>query len=262
MTDTVKPKKPPFAALLKTLRARVKPEAPVIDDTLPACPCCKAGAVMGQPYATWCSLTHDCDCAVERPLQYMAGLRVAWARRNAEPLFFSTLPLRYHAYTKANLNRTSHNAKGFDLITPGLTGNVYLYGPAGTGKTHVAVAAAHLLTQHGQTARFWAAVELVAALRDAQGGRGERPELNHWDVLIIDDIDKIRPTPFVYEAVYALVESRWANNKVTIFTSQFNPDETARMITPEGSERSADPIASRMNSGARVMIKGDDQRSI
>lgn len=246
----------PFSSLLHGL----KPAPTAVDTSLPACPCCKAPALAGYAYAAWNDVAHNCDCVIEREQGYLHGLRRLWQQRNAYPHYVATLPERYQGYTLDNLRQTPANAAALQAARAGLTGNLYLYGPAGTGKSHLAAAAAAHLAEQGKTARFWGMASLFAALRSSFSGETQRPELLHWDVLVLDDIDKLKPTSYVYETVYALLEERWARQKVTIFTAQLNPDRAARVLTPEGNELAADPLASRMASGIVAKIEGEDGR--
>ncbi len=246
---------------LATAIADVKPRPVETDATLPGCPTCSAPAIAGYALRTWNDLAHDCNCVVECEQAYLSGLRRIWQRQHALPHYLGTLPERYRAYTLGVLTETEHNRAVLRTARAGLAGNLYLYGPAGTGKTHLAVAAARQLAAAGRTMRFWGMASLFKALRDSFAHDGApRPELHHWDVLVLDDIDKLKPTQYVYETFYELIEARWANGKVTVFTAQQDPDAAARALTPEGNERAADPLASRMSSGILARIEGDDVR--
>lgn len=229
---------------------------------LPLCPLCDAPPIPGYKYERWDDIEHECDCVRnERALEYGRALPILWRSRNALPHYLATLPARYHDYTAANITPTPENKPVMAALKAGLTGNLYLYGEAGTGKTHLAAAGARRLAERGRSARFWGMAALIQELRAAASGDQARPELSHWDVLILDDIDKIRPTPFVYEVLYALIEERWANRKITVFTAQHDPNEAAVILTPEGNERAADPLASRMGSGQVFKVTGRDWRA-
>lgn len=250
----------PVLEALASLPQRKAPP-PALDPDLPACPTCSASAIVGKGYARWDAIAHYCDCDLERPTAYMTGLRVLWQRRNAYPHYLATLPTRYHGYTPATITPNEQNAPVMAALKAGLSGNLFLYGPAGTGKTHLAVAGARRLAEKGKTARFWGVAALFAELRAGFKAGGERPELAHWDVLVLDDIDKIKPTPYVYETFYELIESRWANEKITIFTAQHDPDGAALVLTPDSNELAADPLASRMASGHVFKVDGADGRA-
>lgn len=240
-----------------------RPQAapPPLNPEQPPCPLCGASAIAGYAHASWSDLAHLCECDCERPAAYLSGLRGLWQSKNALPHYLATLPTRYHGYTAATIRRTDENAPVMDALKAGLTGNLYLFGPAGVGKTHLAVAGARRLAERGKTTRFWGMAALFAELRAASKGDMPRPELGHWDVLVLDDIDKIRPTAFVYETLYAVIEDRWANEKVTIFTAQHDPNGAAVVLTPDGSELAADPLASRMASGRVFRVTGEDGRA-
>lgn len=229
---------------------------------LPACPLCEAPAVEFHKYIRWDDLSHDCNCIVEQPDAYLAALVALWRQRGVLPNYLGTLPARYRDYTSATITPTPENQAVIAALKDGLTRNLYLHGPAGTGKTHLSVAGARRLAEKGKTARFWGMAALIQALRDSVAEGASRPELHHWDVLVLDDIDKIRPTPFVYETLYALIEDRWANNKITIFTAQHDPDAAAVILTPDGNELAADPLASRMASGHVFKVAGQDRRAM
>ncbi|MBB5363965.1 hypothetical protein HNQ08_003072 [Deinococcus humi] len=66
---------------------------------------------------------------------------------------------------------------------------------------------------------------------------------------MLDDIDKLKPTPYVYEMFYVLIEDRWARGKVTVFTAQLDVSGAARVLTPESNLLAADPLASRLAGG-------------
>lgn len=136
--------------------------------------------------------------------------------------------------------------------------NLFLWGGPGRGKTHQAVAAMKraVLTQ-SLRARFFVVAELFATLRD-RAGRHEDAEyldgIGRWPILVLDDMGVERPTDFVLESLYLLID-RWHRNRKTglIITSNKNLDEL--------SQRLDDRLCSRIADMCDVVeITGNDRR--
>ena len=84
------------------------------------------------------------------------------------------------------------------------------------------------------------------------------PDLYEPDVLILDDLGKVKPTDFVYQEFYRLVEGRWADELTTIFTANHRASDVSRNMSPDAEGAAA--ILSRMASGVVVEVKGPDER--
>lgn len=180
-------------------------------------------------------------------------------RERATNRYAQTLPSRYRNYTLQTLRQHQGNQQAITAATNHQPGqNLYIWGPAGNGKTHLAVATGLHLAQTGHTVTFWGVVELFNTLRNSFSSGADRPNLNRPDILILDDLGKIKPTEFVYETFYGALEHRWANEKTTIFTANHRPSETARYMSTD--PESAAAILSRMASGTVVEIRGKDER--
>lgn len=178
--------------------------------------------------------------------------------RNAKR-YVDALPSRYRAYTLDTLRQNPGNQAAINAATNLQLGqNLYIWGPAGNGKTHLAVATGRRLASAGHRVKFWGVVELFNTLRSSFGTGGERPNLERPEVLILDDLGKIKPTEFVYEVFYGALEHRWANEKTTIFTANHRPSEAARHMSND--PESAAAILSRMASGVVAEVRGADQR--
>lgn len=181
-------------------------------------------------------------------------------RRHDVQSFTDSLPVRYRRYTFDTLRRHPGNAAAIDAakaLQPGQ--NLYLWGPAGNGKTHLAIATGHHLAEAGHTVAFHGIAALFAQIRASFAPDGPpRPNLHHPDILILDDLGKIKPTEFVYETFYATLETRWSQEKTTIFTANHRPLDAANQLAPD--PESAAAILSRMASGTVTEIKGRDER--
>jgi DNA replication protein DnaC len=186
-----------------------------------------------------------------------------WRRQEAErelTAFTESLPIRYRRYTLDTIrvhdgNRAAVNAAR-DL-QPGQ--NLYLHGPAGNGKTHLAIATGRHLAEKGHRVAFHGVVALFARIRSSFAPDGPpRPNLEHPDILILDDLGKVKPTEWVFQEFYATLEHRWSNEKTTIFTANHRPLDAANQLAPD--PQSAAAILSRMASGAVIEVKGPDQR--
>lgn len=196
---------------------------------------------------------------------YNVELRRSLAEENQQALtqnterYVNALPTRYRTYTLANLRRHAGNQAAIHAATNLQLGeNLYIWGPAGNGKTHLAVATGRRLASAGHRVTFWGVVELFNALRSSFGTGAERPRLDHPEVLILDDLGKIKPTEFVYEVFYGALEHRWANEKTTIFTANHKPSAAATQLSPDAESAAA--ILSRMASGTVTEIRGRDER--
>lgn len=99
---------------------------------------------------------------------------------------------------------------------------LYLHGPYGSGKTHIAVAVARqLLEDHDvhPTMIRWA--EYCSAVQDSWDGdrRLTFHSLLNKGLLIIDDMDKRKPTQWALDQLYELVDGRMIRHKPTIITA-------------------------------------------
>lgn len=132
--------------------------------------------------------------------------------------------------------------------------NLLLVGPAGSGKTHAAVAACRerwALT--GRAPAFWHTAALLDALRP-DGRLEDVHPLVAADVLVLDDLGAQKVTEWVQERLDLIVNARWAENRPVIVTSNFPPERLAATV----GER----LWSRLQDGARIVtLVGRDRRA-
>jgi DNA replication protein DnaC len=102
-------------------------------------------------------------------------------------------------------------------------GGVILTGEVGSGKTHTAVALAREMFLAGRSVEMWATVDLLDALRPE--GDETVKSLASVDVLLLDDVGAERPTEWVSERMYALINRRWLYERPTICTTNLELDE-------------------------------------
>jgi DNA replication protein DnaC len=132
----------------------------------------------------------------------------------------------FAAYTNG-LKESYYAAKDFTERPAGL---LFLYGNPGSGKTHLAVAAALRLVEHGKGVRFWRMMDLAAALRDAATSDNHELDalvnlLSKIGVLVIDEFPPEHVTPFVYEQLYRILDARYAVLAPTIITSNLDLEQ-------------------------------------
>lgn len=87
-----------------------------------------------------------------------------------------------------------------------------LIGKTGTGKTHLSCAIANFLSEHGKSAGYVSAYQLVSISRS--GKKSQIIDItNQYDLLIIDDLDiLLKPTNIINQ----IITSRYNENKPTI----------------------------------------------
>ena len=114
-----------------------------------------------------------------------------------------------------------------------------LSGPAGTGKTHLAVAVTRALIDRGVSAVIANVPMLLLTFRGTfSGDRPERFEqmldlLCHCEHLVLDDLGRERPTEWTQETLYLVVNARYQECLATSLTTNLSPGELqARLGEP------------------------------
>ncbi len=107
-----------------------------------------------------------------------------------------------------------------------------LGGNVGTGKTHLAVAAAkEVITKAYGDVRFYSVARMIEDLRDTQRPGAEqslktvRTEIERCGDLVLDDLGADRLTDFAAEQLYLIIDYRWQNALNTLITSNILPDD-------------------------------------
>lgn len=130
---------------------------------------------------------------------------------------------------------------------------VYLWGDVGTHKTTCAAAVAKRLAG-GKRSLLMAPMYRILDEIQRSFHDGGDPLKRYAEVryLIVDDLGKRRPTGFVLDSLFSLIDQRYSAMLPTLVTTQYKPSDLVRRLAEQGDPDTAKAIVSRLRGGARV----------
>lgn len=143
--------------------------------------------------------------------------------------------------------------------------NLVIQGSVGVGKTGAAIGVLRELHLAGKSVGYWSLPNLMDIFRQEERGQkfdrdflGSRPvpmmdRIIGLDCLLLDDLGQERPTEYVAERLYVLVDGRYAARKPTIITTNLSGQRLADHIGKRSASRIRENYAS-------VAAKGPDYR--
>lgn len=147
-------------------------------------------------------------------------------------------------------------------------GGIYICGVQGAGKTWMACRIAKGWLSRGLgDARFVSSVNLISEIGSTYGGNGNEglvlSKYMFCDLLIVDDLGKEVPSQWSLSKLFEVFDSRYANNRPTIVTTQFDSASLARRMANSGDPETAMAIVSRFREKYSGMNLGDvDRRAV
>jgi DNA replication protein DnaC len=149
---------------------------------------------------------------------------------------------------------------------PAVERGLLFMGPAGVGKTHLAVALIKALIAKGFPGVFCEFGSLLKEIQDSYNPISKSSELKvlapiyQSDVLVLDELGATVPTDWVRDTMYQIINKRYNDNKLTIFTTNYfdeAPSEKEKVLE--------DRIGTRLRSRlyemcSKVVIAGEDYR--
>jgi DNA replication protein DnaC len=141
-------------------------------------------------------------------------------------------------------------------------------GPAGVGKTHLAVAIIRGLIEKGFAGVFCEFGSLLKEIQDSYNPISKSSELKvlapiyQTDVLVLDELGATIPTDWVRDTMYQIINKRYNDQKLTIFTTNYSD--------ARGSDKEQvleDRIGTRLRSRLyemckKVVMDGGDYRRV
>ncbi len=162
-------------------------------------------------------------------------------------------PISPYENVQVNYNICKKYAEKFDENS----GNIFITGGTGLGKTHLASCIALEVAAKGFSVVYGTSFEILGAFEDKKFNRevlGDKTEdYKKADLLIIDDLGAEMITQFSTAALYNLMATREAAGKSTIVITTLTLNEIASKYTPQ--------IASRLDGNyVTVSLFGEDIR--
>jgi DNA replication protein DnaC len=186
------------------------------------------------------------------------------------------IPKRYEhcdlaSYLPQDDNKSQKNAKihiqRFVDKYPQVDVGLIIFGPCGVGKTHLAVSLLkQVIIEKGDSGLFYDFRDLLREIQGSWNSVSQTSELEILKpvllakVLVLDELGANKPTEWVRDTIAHIINCRYNEKKITIFTSNFldAPSKT-------GEESLTDRIGIRLRSRLYEMcteidIKGCDFR--
>jgi len=140
----------------------------------------------------------------------------------------------YLAYNE-QLTRAQQLARRLAETFPVVEKGLFLQGPPGVGKTHLAVAVLrHVITARGARGIFYDTRDLLKVIRSTYDPVNRTQEMDvlrpviECDMLVLDDLGAEKTSEWVEETLNLIVNARYSQKRTTLFTSNYddNPDST------------------------------------
>ena len=198
----------------------------------------------------------------------------------------------FHNYYPKNDSQFFAHSFASRLVNdyPAVDAGLLFMGSVGVGKTHLAIAVLkELIEKKGVPCLFYESGSLLKAIQDSYNPVSETSEMRvlapvyQAEVLVLDELGATVPTNWVRDTLYQIINTRYNNKKLTIFTTNYLDEprsaaddnseaaDTRRrsrtfavgriqeMTTLE--ERIGTPLRSRLYEMCKkVIIEGDDYR--
>lgn len=141
-------------------------------------------------------------------------------------------------------------------------------GPAGVGKTHLAVAIIRALIEKGFAGIFCEFGSLLKEIQDSYNPISKSSELKvlapiyQTDLLVLDELGATIPTDWVRDTMYQIINKRYNDQKLTIFTTNYS-DARASDKEQVLEDRIGTRLRSRLYEMCKkVVMDGGDYRRV
>lgn len=176
-------------------------------------------------------------------------------------LDYSNLGERFFEKTFESYQVNNNNIKAFDTAkrfiqnfeTASTRGTgIIFYGSYGVGKTHLACSIANELIKLQKSVIFGSTIKLFGIIKKSYNNEIEADESKiisefvNCDVLIIDDLGKEKPSEWVLEKLYYIINERYEHNKPIIITTNFSENQLIEIFTVGKNKSSIEAIISRL----------------
>lgn len=224
-----------------------------------------------------------CDCRrSNNPSRFLDAARIPPRFRGCD----------FHNYYPKNDSQFFAHSFASRLVNdyPAVETGLLFMGSVGVGKTHLAIAVLkELIEKKGVACLFYESGSLLKAIQDSYNPVSETSEMRvlapvyQAEVLVLDELGATVPTNWVRDTLYQIINTRYNNKKLTIFTTNYLDEP--RSATEENSdaadarrrsrtfaveriqemttleERIGTPLRSRLYEMCKkVVIEGDDYR--
>lgn len=188
----------------------------------------------------------------------------------------SGIKKRYLSRTIDSFSVTAENKRSFEVATDYIKNfreyftqgkGLYLEGPCGTGKTHLAIAIALAIINTGVPVICKTSIDILGDIKRCYERNSEVTEeevleaYKSVDLLIIDDLGKEQTTEWSVPVLYSILNERYEALLPTIITTNYNTTALAEKLSAKGDTETATAIISRfVESSKRVTMSWADYR--